>query len=485
MPATPNRIASLVLLALTSPLIGQTIAVTGVLNTFSQDTRLSPGALASVYGFGLGATPSMQIPVSVGGRTAPVLATAANQVIVQIPFETPVGAASLTVGNSQPFNIAITQYAPAIGTASQTGTGLLAAAHQNGATVTAANPAATGEIISVFVTGLGPTIPPLATGAPAPVTPLANTAVKPTVSVAGRDATVPGSVASPNQVGVYQVAVVIPTGLANGSYPLIVTIGGFNSNTVTVPVGPQPTTPPPPTITGVLSATGIPGSVQTSIQSGSWVAIYGSNLSDSTTDWTGQIVNGALPTALAGVSVTINGRAAYVYFVSPGQVNVQAPDTPAGIVQAVVTNKGVSSTPATAQLQTHAPAFFHWGPSKYAIATRYPDNAFVGNPSLGAGFVGSRPGSVLILWGTGFGPTTPVAPAGMTVQGAPVTQTPATVTVGGVPATFIGAALSPGLAGVYQIAIQLPENLPPGDALVRATIAGFQTPDNVLIFIAP
>ena len=51
----------------------------------------------------------------------------------------------------------------------------------------------------------------------------------------------------------------------------------------------------------------------------------------------------------------------------------------------------------------------------------------------------------------------------------------ATVSVGGVSATFIGAALSPGLAGVYQIAIQSPENLPPGD----------QMPDNVLICIAP
>jgi len=59
----------------------------------------------------------------------------------------------------------------------------------------------------------------------------------------------------------------------------------------------------------------------------------------------------------------------------------------------------------------------------------------------------------------------------MTVNGAPMTQTPATVSVGGVSATFIGAALSPGLAGVYQIAIQSPENLPPGD----------QMPDNVLI----
>jgi uncharacterized protein (TIGR03437 family) len=57
------------------------------------------------------------------------------------------------------------------------------------------------------------------------------------------------------------------------------------------------------------------------------------------------------------------------------------------------------------------------------------------------------------------------------------------VTVGGTPARIVGAALSPGLAGVYQIAIQLPASLPSGDLVVKTAVAGFHTPDNVYMFI--
>jgi len=69
------------------------------------------------------------------------------------------------------------------------------------------------------------------------------------------------------------------------------------------------------------------------------------------------------------------------------------------------------------------------------------------------------------------------------VSGAPVTATLPTVTVGGLPATVIGAALSPGLAGVYQVAIQLPDNVPAGDVEVRATIGGQQSPENVYLYV--
>ena len=62
---------------------------------------------------------------------------------------------------------------------------------------------------------------------------------------------------------------------------------------------------------------------------------------------------------------------------------------------------------------------------------------------------------------------------------------PVKVTVGGVPVSVIGAALSPGLAGVYQIAIQLPDSVPSGEVLIKATVGGFNTPDNVYLFIGP
>jgi len=75
-----------------------------------------------------------------------------------------------------------------------------------------------------------------------------------------------------------------------------------------------------------------------------------------------EIVGGRLPTALDGVSVTINGKAAYVYYISPAQINVQAPtDGATGAVNVVVTNNGSVSAPATAELLAFAPVDRHAG----------------------------------------------------------------------------------------------------------------------------
>ena len=72
----------------------------------------------------------------------------------------------------------------------------------------------------------------------------------------------------------------------------------------------------------VISQNGIvplSGSVPV-IQAGSWISIYGTSLAGGTESW-----NGDFPTSLAGVSVTINGKPAYLSYVSPTQINVQAP----------------------------------------------------------------------------------------------------------------------------------------------------------------
>jgi uncharacterized protein (TIGR03437 family) len=150
----------------------------------------------------------------------------------------------------------------------------------------------------------------------------------------------------------------------------------------------------------------------------------------------------------------------------------------------VVTNNGQSSAAGTATAATYAPAFFQWGPTKYALITRYPDNAYVANPSLGPSYVAAAPNDVLILWATGFGPTSPVSAAGAENIGSHLITGKITVTVGGVPATVVGAALSPGLAGVYQVAIQLPADVPSGDVLILATVEGASTPTNVYLFVA-
>jgi uncharacterized protein (TIGR03437 family) len=230
-------------------------------------------------------------------------------------------------------------------------------------------------------------------------------------------------------------------------------------------------------------------SFQTGIAAGSWVTIKGANLANIAPDgriWRNdEIVNGNLPTQLDGVTVTVNGKPAYVYYISPGQINIQAPsDSAVGPVTIVVNNNG-STNNATAQMQQFSPAFFQFGGSN-AIATRYPDNALIGNPNAIPGTVAAKPGDILILWGTGFGPTNPPTPAGVVVSGAPAVTTSPTITLNGsIVAPLVATpVLSPGSAGLYQVPIQLPANTPLGDVTIQASVGGFISPSTVHIFVS-
>src|ERR1700722_501142 len=89
------------------------------------------------------------------------------------------------------------------------------------------------------------------------------------------------------------------------------------------PVGlaPDPLMTATPAITGVANAE----SGVATIAPNTWVAIAGSNLGpagDTRTWENSDFVGGQLPTTLDGLSVTVNGVPAYVYYVNPTQVNV-------------------------------------------------------------------------------------------------------------------------------------------------------------------
>ena len=77
-----------------------------------------------------------------------------------------------------------------------------------------------------------------------------------------------------------------------------------------------------PGASGVVnSASFVPG-----FEPGSWVTIFGSNLALNARGWRAdEIAGGKLPTSLDGVSVTINGLPAFISYISPTQLSVQAP----------------------------------------------------------------------------------------------------------------------------------------------------------------
>ncbi|MBV9743076.1 MAG: SBBP repeat-containing protein [Acidobacteriia bacterium] len=219
------------------------------------------------------------------------------------------------------------------------------------------------------------------------------------------------------------------------------------------------------------------------IQSGTWVAIKGRNLSN-TSPGRGWNANENFPTHMDGTSVTINGKPAFLYYISPTQVNVQAPsDNTLGPVSVVVTNNGANSTPFTATYQTDSPALLQWGGGQYPYALITDGATFIGNSSAVPGTVSAHTGESLTLWATGLGPTNPPLPAGQQPTVFPPLNTAPTVTVGGISVTVQGAVLR--YAGLYQINIQLPLSLTTGDLPIQIIQGSFQSPGGVLINIQP
>ena len=235
-----------------------------------------------------------------------------------------------------------------------------------------------------------------------------------------------------------------------------------------------------PSIAAVVNgASFLPGIVPNS-----WISIYGTNLSSVSGLWT--VVDGQLPSQVDGVSVLVGGQPAYVEYVSSGQINVVAPNIGAGPVQVTVTNSSGTSPAVAATSATYGPAFFLYA-NQYVVAT-YQDYSYAVKNGVIAGSttVPAKPGDVLILWGTGFGPTTPAAPVGQVVPSSATTYSTTdlpTVTIGGTSATVYGAALSSGFAGLYQVAIQVPASAASGDQPIVAKIGGVSSPSTTLITI--
>jgi uncharacterized protein (TIGR03437 family) len=220
------------------------------------------------------------------------------------------------------------------------------------------------------------------------------------------------------------------------------------------------------------------------IESGSWVSIYGSNLATATTLW-----GGDFPISLGETSVTVNGKPAYLWFVSPGQINFQAPDdsTLGSVKVTVTTTAGSFSAPVT--LNSYAPSFSLLNnryPAAIVLTPGSGGNSGGGydviGPSGAFGFA-TRPvrrGETLVLYGVGFGPTNPVVPAGGVFSGAAASLARPQVTIGGIPTvvTFAGIVQ----AGLFQLNVQVP-NVSSGDQPLAAMVGGAATPSGVFITV--
>jgi uncharacterized protein (TIGR03437 family) len=243
------------------------------------------------------------------------------------------------------------------------------------------------------------------------------------------------------------------------------------------------TTPTAPSITsgGIVPVY----SASTTIQPGEWLSIYGTNLASGTATWKGDF-----PTSLGGTTVTINGKAAYLWFVSPNQINLQAPDdTSAGTVPVVVTTVAGSST-SFVTLAQFGPAFSLLDARHVAgiILRSNGAGAYGGGAydilgptgtSLGYPTVAAKAGDTIELFGVGFGPTSPSVPAGQAFSGSAATSNRVIVGINNVGVIPGFAGLSS--AGLYQINLTVPPGIGTGDVPLLASVVGVLTPSSVVI----
>jgi mannan endo-1,4-beta-mannosidase len=239
------------------------------------------------------------------------------------------------------------------------------------------------------------------------------------------------------------------------------------------------------TLVPVIAGISNNASGQLGAAAGTYISIYGSNFAPTgwpAAIWSDYVNNGQLPTKLTGVSVSMGGTPAYMEYVSPTQINVLAPNLGTGSESVTVTTPAGTSKAYTITSAAVQPAFFPW-PGNYVVATDANYNWLVKNGTFSTTTAPAKPGETIILWGTGFGPTTPAAPAGQITPPNSYSVNGVTVTLGSTPATVLATALSPGLAGVYQVAIAVPSGLANGDYPIVATVGGVQSPSGVKLTV--
>jgi len=238
--------------------------------------------------------------------------------------------------------------------------------------------------------------------------------------------------------------------------------------------------------------------------SGSWLEIKGTNLTDPADprlaapvnpgQWTSFDFNGAsAPTTLDGISVAIDGKPAAVWYLSPTQLNVQAPaDTAAGSVSITVTNCNATSPPFKFTRQTLAPGLlappnYSANGTQYLVAFFDSDNAYVLNTSTGASFgVNSRPakpGDQIYTYGIGFGDVTPAFLPGVIAGLSNTLVNPVTISFGSTSATVGYQGMTPGAVGLYQFNFTVPSTLANGDYQINVTQNKVAVPQTVYLTV--
>jgi uncharacterized protein (TIGR03437 family) len=198
------------------------------------------------------------------------------------------------------------------------------------------------------------------------------------------------------------------------------------------------------------------------VSPGSLVSLYGTSLSSG-------IAAAAvtpLPTALGGTTVTVNGTAVPLIYVSPGQINFQLPyETPVGTASAIVTAGCGASTAVSFQVVRAAPFLLLAADGSALVQNQ----DFTFNSASNA----APKGSIVTAYLIGIGPLDGTVATGAAAPNDRLLQAtlPSKVTIGGFDTSIKFLGLTPGFVGLAQANLEIP-NLSPGKYNIVLTIDG-------------
>ena len=214
-----------------------------------------------------------------------------------------------------------------------------------------------------------------------------------------------------------------------------------------------------------------------------WVQVKGVNLAPAGDSriWAGaDFINNQLPTQLDGVSVTVNGKPAFIYYISPTQVNILTPpDAISGTIAVQLTSGGVKSNVVNSAAQPLSLAFFTFDATH--VTATHADGSLIGPLTLYPGYsTPAKPGETIVVYANGFGTTTvPIVSGGLTQSGTLAGSL--VVGIGGYPANVPFAGLV--APGEFQFNIVVPLSAPDGDLGISAAYNNALTPASATLAV--
>jgi len=178
-----------------------------------------------------------------------------------------------------------------------------------------------------------------------------------------------------------------------------------------------------------------------------------------------------LATQIGGAQVMVNGAPAPMYYSTYGQLAFQMPfETPLGTALVEVQRDGVAGNTVSVQVADRAPRLLLIGVGAYGAIVNTDGSIPMPEGSIpGVGTHPAEVGDTLTMYAIGLGRTSPAVASGQPSPAAEplarLTETPVVNIGGGIGGTLVTplfAGLSPNYAGLYQVNVTIPGNVPHG-----------------------